>query len=200
MNLTALSLRLSLTVVVAGAAAYGGFWAKSHLATPSVLAAPAKPIAAPELTPLPKITAESVDLVALARQQQKEASVITAESAAPEKQVITTSSSPKVGSHPSAQRVSRTFAPVTSSDEELPPLLTELPHSFVAGLPPLLYSAHVYSSDPRQSYIQLNQQVLHQGDHYAGLIVEQIRYPDTIFRYKGRLVRILALTDWGEKN
>ncbi|MFM2483216.1 general secretion pathway protein GspB [Celerinatantimonas sp. YJH-8] len=198
-------LTLTLVTSVLGAGAgFGGFWAKSHWADAIVISPPVATVQAPVLDPLPKLSVQSVDLIAQVKALQPTPDTQPSRPAQAAIVKPSTSTQPPL---PVAEKVAPGVLSDTSSEttqahslaevgQDQPPLLSELPASQVAGLPPLIYSAHVYSSDPKRSYIQLNQQILHQGDQYAGLTVVMIRYPDTIFRYRGQLVRQPALVDW----
>ncbi|MEH2921085.1 type II secretion system assembly factor GspB [Samsonia erythrinae] len=64
-------------------------------------------------------------------------------------------------------------------------------------IPPLTYSAHVYTSDEAKRSITLNGQQFHEGDvPVEGLIIEQIQHDMTIFSVEGEAFILEALEDW----
>ncbi|WJV52602.1 type II secretion system assembly factor GspB [Prodigiosinella aquatilis] len=64
-------------------------------------------------------------------------------------------------------------------------------------LPPLIYSAHVYTSGQKQRSITLNRQLYHEGDSpIKGLIIERIEQEVTVFSFNGEPFILDALEDW----
>lgn len=66
------------------------------------------------------------------------------------------------------------------------PLLSELPDSIRRQLPPLAISGSVYSSNPGQRLLLVNNQVLAQGAQAAPEVtLEEIRPKSAVFSFRG---------------
>jgi general secretion pathway protein B len=76
------------------------------------------------------------------------------------------------------------------------PLLAQLDGELTAGLPPITFASHVYSSDPMRRYVMLNEQLLKEGEYWLGMELVAIRKNDIVLRVKGHLARLEALADW----
>ncbi|ACX87208.1 general secretion pathway protein [Pectobacterium parmentieri] len=64
-------------------------------------------------------------------------------------------------------------------------------------IPPLTYSAHVYTSDETKRSITLNGLQFREGDSpVEGLTIEQIQQDMTIFSVEGEVFILEALEDW----
>ncbi|CAG76012.1 general secretion pathway protein [Pectobacterium atrosepticum SCRI1043] len=64
-------------------------------------------------------------------------------------------------------------------------------------IPPLTYSAHVYTSDEAKRSITLNGLQFREGDSpMEGLTIEQIQQDMTIFSVEGEVFILEALEDW----
>ncbi|KHN54763.1 type II secretion system assembly factor GspB [Pectobacterium fontis] len=64
-------------------------------------------------------------------------------------------------------------------------------------IPPLTYSAHVYTSDEAKRSITLNGLQFREGDSpLEGLVIEQIQQDMTIFSVEGKVFILEALEDW----
>ncbi|MDC9818689.1 type II secretion system assembly factor GspB [Pectobacterium polonicum] len=64
-------------------------------------------------------------------------------------------------------------------------------------IPPLTYSAHVYTSDEAKRSITLNGLQFREGDSpVEGLTIEQIQQDMTIFSVEGEVFILEALEDW----
>ncbi|GKW10805.1 hypothetical protein PEC301899_10870 [Pectobacterium carotovorum subsp. carotovorum] len=64
-------------------------------------------------------------------------------------------------------------------------------------IPPLTYSAHVYTSDEAKRSITLNGLPFREGDSpVEGLTIEQIQQDMTIFSVEGEVFILEALEDW----
>ncbi|MFW5410038.1 type II secretion system assembly factor GspB [Pectobacterium brasiliense] len=64
-------------------------------------------------------------------------------------------------------------------------------------IPPLAYSAHVYTSDETKRSITLNGLQFREGDSpIEGLTIEQIQQDMTIFSVEGEVFILEALEDW----
>ncbi len=84
-----------------------------------------------------------------------------------------------------------------ASPAALPPLREELPAAIRQQLPTLTISAHVYSSNPAQRSMVINNQFLEQGDHVIdGLILDEITPYGAIFRYHGVRFRNTTVSGW----
>ncbi|RYC42901.1 type II secretion system assembly factor GspB [Pectobacterium zantedeschiae] len=76
---------------------------------------------------------------------------------------------------------------------------TTLPLPAVSNgeIPPLTYSAHVYTSDEAKRSITLNGMRFREGDSpMEGLTIEQIQQDMTIFSVEGEVFILEALEDW----
>nr|WED70128.1 type II secretion system assembly factor GspB [Pectobacterium colocasium] len=64
-------------------------------------------------------------------------------------------------------------------------------------IPPLTYSAHVYTSDEAKRSVTLNGMQFREGDSpIEGLTIEQIQQDMTIFSVEGEVFILEALEDW----
>ena len=69
--------------------------------------------------------------------------------------------------------------------------VNELPADIRNALPPLKVSTHIYSPEPQSRLVQVNGQILQEGqDSLEGLKVEEIVPKGIIFRYQGYRFRI----------
>ncbi|WP_409158922.1 type II secretion system assembly factor GspB [Pectobacterium sp. B2J-2] len=76
---------------------------------------------------------------------------------------------------------------------------TTLPFPAISNgeIPPLTYSAHVYTSDEAKRSITLNGLQFREGDSpIEGLTIEQIQQDMTIFSVEGEVFIMEALEDW----
>ncbi|CAG9295776.1 general secretion pathway protein GspB [Celerinatantimonas diazotrophica] len=162
-------------IVITG---YGGYWSKIHLAQPKLLAPIGQKIDFPALHAIEQPEAKKVDLIALREQQlaEKSGDVQTADA-----QHV-----PVIAKQPLSDSRKRSKQPIIA--------LTDI--GATMHIPAFVYNAHVFSSDPSLSYIQLNGRTLHQGDHFLGMTVVKILYGKTIFKIKNRLVEQPALEDF----
>ncbi|MEQ9906083.1 type II secretion system assembly factor GspB [Pectobacterium aroidearum] len=81
----------------------------------------------------------------------------------------------------------------------LPEKRTTLPLPAISNgeVPPLTYSAHVYTSDEAKRSITLNGLQFREGDSpIEGLTIEQIQQDMTIFSVEGEVFILEALEDW----
>lgn len=75
----------------------------------------------------------------------------------------------------------------TATPQDMPPRLAELPASLRNQLPSLQVTAHSYSKRPGASYVFINDQLLHEGEHLAhGLQLERITADGMIFSHQGQ--------------
>jgi general secretion pathway protein B len=69
--------------------------------------------------------------------------------------------------------------------------LNDLPADVRSALPPLKISAHVYSPEPHSRLVQVNDQLLQEGqDSTQGLKVEEILSKGIVFRFQGYRFRM----------
>ena len=69
--------------------------------------------------------------------------------------------------------------------------LNDLPADVRSALPPLKISAHVYSPEPHSRLVQVNDQLLQEGqDSIQGMQVEEILPNGLVFRFKGYRFRM----------
>lgn len=211
----------SLAMIIVGALAIAiagevGFLSRQHFSHSVDIKPGQSKLSVPLLSPLPQLDAKKVDLVALREVQLAQAASLKKHQNLQEQTQGSKHKSAELADHSLNNRVkllAKTLPlsqsttkgqtngviptkETTLSQHQLPPLLSALPVKETANLPAFTYSAHVYSTDPKNSYIQLNNQLLYQGGSYMGLTVVHIGYSDTIFRFNGQLVRQPALKDW----
>nr|WP_264084923.1 type II secretion system assembly factor GspB [Pectobacterium odoriferum] len=93
-----------------------------------------------------------------------------------------------------------TPAATPHQDAPVPPeKRTTLPLPAISNgeIPPLTYSAHVYTSDEAKRSITLNGLQFREGDSpVEGLTIEQIQQDMTIFNVEGEVFILEALEDW----
>lgn len=66
------------------------------------------------------------------------------------------------------------------------PTLAELPEDVRRSLPQLAVSGAMYSDNPANRMLLVNNRVFHEGDQpVAGLVLEEIRLKSAVFRYQG---------------
>ncbi|MFT8210844.1 MAG: type II secretion system assembly factor GspB [Symbiopectobacterium sp.] len=64
-------------------------------------------------------------------------------------------------------------------------------------VPPLVYSAHVFTSDPSRRSVTLNGVRYQEGESpMEGLVIEQIQQDITLFNADGEIFILDALSDW----
>ncbi|CAG9000146.1 MAG: hypothetical protein CENE_02136 [Candidatus Celerinatantimonas neptuna] len=202
-----------LAIVIAGGL---GFWSRHQMSHLADIKLAQTNSSIPLLEPLPQLEVKKVDLIALREIQLAQAVPYKKHQRQQEKTPGFKNKSSELAEHVLKNKVelavktlplSKSISKVhtnsviptkgtTLSQHQLPPLLSALPVKETANLPAFTYSAHVYSTDPKNSYIQLNNQILYQGGSYMGLTVVHIGYSDTVFRFHGQLVRQPALKDW----
>ena len=74
--------------------------------------------------------------------------------------------------------------------EEKLPSLAQLPQSIRQELPALAIAMHVYSTNPRDRLVGINNRTLQEGDELApGLKLEEIRPNSLVFNYRGQRFR-----------
>ncbi|MFM2477654.1 general secretion pathway protein GspB [Celerinatantimonas sp. MCCC 1A17872] len=159
---------------------YGGFWGKSHLLKPKEVTPIGQKIDFPALHPIAEVQTKSVDLIALREQQLAKQSSDT-------QAVLSADHSDNTDVKPPASLEDPVFNQ---------PIAVLSRVGAKLHIPAFVYNAHVFSSDPSLSYIQLNGRTLHQGDDFLGMTVMKILYGKTIFKIKSQLLEQPALEDY----
>jgi cytoskeletal protein RodZ len=73
----------------------------------------------------------------------------------------------------------------------------DLPESIKQALPSIVVSAHIYSSNPMQRSIVINNNFLEEGEYVLdGLILYEITPDGAIFNYQGTLFRYGVVSGW----
>lgn len=81
--------------------------------------------------------------------------------------------------------------PAAAAAQPPVPLLSELPDSQRRDLPTIRVTGAVYSANPAQRLLLVNNQVLPQGSTVApGLVVEEIQANGSVFSFKGNRFRV----------
>nr|WP_264623558.1 type II secretion system assembly factor GspB [Candidatus Symbiopectobacterium sp. NZEC135] len=109
------------------------------------------------------------------------------------------SESPPSENAPSvAQAVPVPPPPALKADPVPSPAVAPKPAKVEKGqVPPLRYSAHVFTSDPSQRSITLNGVRYREGESpMEGLVIEQIQQDITLFDADGEIFILDALSDW----
>ena len=73
----------------------------------------------------------------------------------------------------------------------------ELPESIKQELPAIIISAHIYSTNPAQRSIVINNNFMEEGDYVLdGLILYEITPDGAIFAYQGTLFNYGVVSGW----
>ncbi|WP_264643478.1 type II secretion system assembly factor GspB [Candidatus Symbiopectobacterium sp. NZEC127] len=88
--------------------------------------------------------------------------------------------------------------PPPPADPAPSPTVTPKPAKVEKGqVPPLSYSAHVFTSDPSRRSVTLNGVRYQEGESpMEGLVIEQIQQDITLFDANGEIFILDALSDW----
>ncbi|WP_280514697.1 type II secretion system assembly factor GspB [Candidatus Symbiopectobacterium sp. 'North America'] len=105
---------------------------------------------------------------------------------------------PSENTPPLAQAVPATPASAPKADPSPPPTAAPKPAKVEKGqVPPLTYSAHVFTSDPSRRSVTLNGVRYQEGESpMEGLVIEQIQQDITLFDANGEIFILDALSDW----
>ncbi|MFE8069717.1 general secretion pathway protein GspB [Marinobacteraceae bacterium S3BR75-40.1] len=76
------------------------------------------------------------------------------------------------------------------------PQLSDMPMSFQRSMPDLVFNSHIYSADPSSRRVMINNNYLREGDHFSGLVVEEITEQGVILNRGGTMVRVSVVNDW----
>ncbi len=100
-------------------------------------------------------------------------------------------------SNPVIIKEEKTREPVTSFNSDEIISFHELPPSIKAQLPTITISAHVYSSNPLQRSIVINNNFMEEGEYLIdGLILYEITPDGAIFDYQGTLFNYGVVSGW----
>ncbi len=81
---------------------------------------------------------------------------------------------------------------VHRQEEDLPPLMEELPFVIRGGIPDLTFAGHVYADEARKRLIMINNRIVREGDLIAdGLSLEQIIPNGVVLRYETTVFRVV---------
>ena len=86
---------------------------------------------------------------------------------------------------------------ITSSatSARVPPI-ENLPESFRARIPEMLYQAHVFASEPSRSWIKINNRELKVGDNINGVYIIEITAEQTLMQFEGVEFSLGSMEDW----
>lgn len=82
-----------------------------------------------------------------------------------------------------------------SSGERVPHLV-ELPMSFQRRVPSLIFSSHIYASDPSARRVMINDQYLRPGEKFSGIRVDRITAEGVELSLSGQRFRVGVVRDW----
>lgn len=82
-----------------------------------------------------------------------------------------------------------------SSGERVPHLV-ELPISFQRRVPSLIFSSHIYASDPSARRVMINDQYLRPGGQFSGIRVDRITPEGVELSLDGQRFRVGVVRDW----
>lgn len=102
-----------------------------------------------------------------------------------------------IAERPAEQVVSeRTATPVKNNGSEIPEF-HELPESIRQQVPTITISAHVYSSNPQQRSVVINNNFMEEGEYVMdGLILYEITKNGAIFNFQGTLFNYGVVSGW----
>lgn len=146
---------------------------------PEVAPAPAQPVAAEESGEAASPVAASGDASAEERVPEKPTVIVPSWVADP------------------ATTASATESPEwTGAAQERVPHLVEMPMSFQRRIPTLIFSSHVYASDPGARRVMINDNYLRPGERFAGILVEQITVDGVVLSLDGQRFRVGVVRNW----
>ncbi len=82
------------------------------------------------------------------------------------------------------------------SSSERVPHLVELPMSFQRRVPSLIFSSHIYASDPSARRVMINDQYLRPGERFSGIRVDRITPEGVELSLDGQRFRVGVVRDW----
>ncbi|MEX0603914.1 MAG: general secretion pathway protein GspB [Marinobacter sp.] len=82
------------------------------------------------------------------------------------------------------------------ASSERVPHLVELPMSFQRRIPNLIFSSHIYASDPAARRVMINDNYLRPGERFAGIRVDRITAEGVELSLDGQRFRVGVVRDW----
>ena len=77
------------------------------------------------------------------------------------------------------------------------PRVDQLPARLLTRLPRMVFSAHMYASEPNERWVRVNGQQLGEGEWIDDQVqIINIEGPHVVLQFQGELFRMAALTDW----
>ena len=77
------------------------------------------------------------------------------------------------------------------------PRVDQLPARLLTRLPSMVFSAHMYASEPSERWVRVNGQQLGEGDWIDDQVqIVNIEGQHVVMQFQGELFRMAALTDW----
>ncbi len=155
--------------------------------------APVATVTAPEPAPAEPVPAEPVPMEPVASEQ---ASVAASGDSGAELDMLP--------EKPTVIVPSWTAEPVPTAPADEPgftsearvPHLVEMPMSFQRRIPTLIFSSHVYASDPSARRVMINDNYLRPGDRFSGILVEQITVDGVVLSLDGQRFRVGVVRNW----
>ncbi|MDX1633156.1 MAG: general secretion pathway protein GspB [Marinobacter sp.] len=155
--------------------------------TPAVEPVPVAPAAAPVAPATPVTSEPEPTESAVAASGEAE---VPAPEVAPEKPTVI------VPSWKSAGTATPVTEPEAGFGEGRVPHLVEMPMSFQRRIPTLIFSSHVYASDPSARRVMINDNYLRPGERFAGILVEQITVDGVVLSLDGQRFRVGVVRNW----
>ncbi|CAM3313468.1 general secretion pathway protein GspB [Polaromonas hydrogenivorans] len=191
-------LAVVAALVLAGLAAGLWFWQKPDSAVrvaavePAVVS-PAAPVPlaqpVPPPAPLPSIPTPPVVAVPRAAASSPPAVARAAPKPVPKPAPPAPAAAMQAPPKPKPEPVAK--APATQAAPATIPLLGDLPEGLRRDIPPLAISGSVYSANPAQRLLLVNNQVLGQGSQAApGVNLEEIHAKSSVFSFRGTRFRV----------
>ena len=98
---------------------------------------------------------------------------------------------------PEQNKIEQIEAVAIESEKQLLPI-DELPTSTQQQIPEMIFSAHVYSSEPMQRSMVINNRFMEEGDVVSyDLVLVEITRNGAIFDFRGQLFTASVLSGWG---
>ncbi len=108
----------------------------------------------------------------------------------PHRSAATTANTEMAAAPAAPREVSPEILPAGTPKERNPVAIGELPPAIGQEIPPISIQGHVYSSEPKDRIVGINDRLLKEGEYLApGLRLEQITPDGLVFSYKNYLFR-----------
>ena len=190
----------ALALALAGLAAGLWFWQKPDSAVrvaavePAVVS-PAAPVPlaqpVPPPAPLPSISATPPAVAAVPRAVASSPSAVVRAAPKPVPKPLPPAPAAAMQAPPRAKPDPAAKAPATPAAPAAVALLGDLPEGLRREIPPLAISGSVYSANPAQRLLLVNNQVLGQGSQAApGVSLEEIHAKSSVFSFRGTRFRV----------